>query len=600
MNLTQFMQKIDSLTEKAEQPQLALFVHQLARTQPEWQREKFLESLESIVGCAKTESMEEKYADSDKMWSKDLDERLEKIWKELEKIETGEVALDSELNDTYDSWYDDFNDEFCFSDPQNLTGTIEEACDLVHECADCELFQEGYRLANMLLGMNILVEGDYLEYNGDQNTIHDLKWMGYDSVDFERLTMDAIYLAYRGTILKDRPETIFQILRSSGCASGMKLEAVLQNCPTELEDIQDFLKLWIEYLGEREGDLEKQFLLEALELQNDAGAALDAARRFCSKHPGIYKSILSRGRDGDENEKMYEIGCEALKKIEPKYKIRGEIALLTAVFALRLNRQDEAEMCWMEAFRSGTKLVNYMRLVTNCRDFSKYETEVTSIVKGVFAESSKDAEYQPGYLRRGQEFRQNSISRIEFLVFQFLDGKFKKTLEDGMSKTQPLGWSSTFMKEGISLFLLYLYQGEALNTGCRSMCQRIVSETLFNAERYADGLLQMEEKQTDAELFWHCFLSWKENRLKNHTDRLDQDQLLEKLEQWIAMRVEAILKGKYRGHYGDCAAFIAALGEVRESMGRIGAKAAIMEKYRSMYSRHTAFHKELRAYGMRR
>lgn len=53
-----------------------------------------------------------------------------------------------------------------------------------------------------------------------------------------------------------------------------------------------------------------------------------------------------------------------------------------------------------------------------------------------------------------------------------------------------------------------------------------------------------------------------------------------------------------RNYYGECAAFVAALGEVEESRGEPGAKKRIMEEYRSAYSRRTAFHQELRAFGM--
>ena len=49
-----------------------------------------------------------------------------------------------------------------------------------------------------------------------------------------------------------------------------------------------------------------------------------------------------------------------------------------------------------------------------------------------------------------------------------------------------------------------------------------------------------------------------------------------------------------------CAAFIAAFGEVQESLGNPNAKAQIMNQYQSEYSRRTAFHRELKAYGMKK
>ena len=52
-----------------------------------------------------------------------------------------------------------------------------------------------------------------------------------------------------------------------------------------------------------------------------------------------------------------------------------------------------------------------------------------------------------------------------------------------------------------------------------------------------------------------------------------------------------------RNYYGECAAYIAALGEVRESLGEAGAKQRIMTDYKEKYSRRNAFRAELRGYG---
>ena len=59
------------------------------------------------------------------------------------------------------------------------------------------------------------------------------------------------------------------------------------------------------------------------------------------------------------------------------------------------------------------------------------------------------------------------------------------------------------------------------------------------------------------------------------------------------------MDGNHRKYYNECAAFIAAVGEVKEICGEKNAKADLMEKYRSLYSRRRAFHEELRAYGMK-
>lgn len=75
---------------------------------------------------------------------------------------------------------------------------------------------------------------------------------------------------------------------------------------------------------------------------------------------------------------------------------------------------------------------------------------------------------------------------------------------------------------------------------------------------------------------------------------------LDRIDKWISLRVTGIMEGNHRNYYGECASYIAAFGEVQESLGIPSAKSCVMEKYRSEYSRRRAFHQELRAYGMKK
>lgn len=56
-------------------------------------------------------------------------------------------------------------------------------------------------------------------------------------------------------------------------------------------------------------------------------------------------------------------------------------------------------------------------------------------------------------------------------------------------------------------------------------------------------------------------------------------------------------KPNRRNYYGECAAYIAALGEVRESVGEMGAKQKLMTSYKEKYPRRSAFREEMRQYG---
>ena len=65
----------------------------------------------------------------------------------------------------------------------------------------------------------------------------------------------------------------------------------------------------------------------------------------------------------------------------------------------------------------------------------------------------------------------------------------------------------------------------------------------------------------------------------------------------LEKRTEGIMNANHRNYYGECAAFIATLGEVQESLGDMGAKQRLMTSYKDKYTRRSAFRSEMKAYG---
>lgn len=72
---------------------------------------------------------------------------------------------------------------------------------------------------------------------------------------------------------------------------------------------------------------------------------------------------------------------------------------------------------------------------------------------------------------------------------------------------------------------------------------------------------------------------------------------IKKITALLEKRTEGIMEANRRNYYGECAAYIAALGEVRESWGEDGAKQRLMTSYRDKYPRRSAFREEMSNYG---
>lgn len=575
MNYTEFIRRTDKIIESMPPENLAAFLHDCARSVPECKREAFLERFIS-------------FSDQDVGWEEDsrmdtfdreqLKAAIKKNMERLEQINDEEVMLQEELNEEYDDWYDN-GEEFFYEDPENICGDIEEGIRLVHECIDREMYQECYDLADFLLAMVICAEGDY---GGIDFSLKDLAQQEIAAFDYEKFVLEALLSAYWGNDLEERPEALYWMFENADSEKAT-LELVMQKSPKELEFFQEFLGLWIGRLGNASGKTAERLLREAVSLAEGPDILLEAARKYVDNHPKLYLQALERCKADSRTKEGLEIGQEAVARIATDRQVRNQAALFTAEFALELQDQEEAERCWLEAFRSVRSGVNYLRLVLESREYEKRKKEAERIFTGVVSDNMPGSRPDPYH------------SRNTYFTLLFFNGNFRQMIEGGMRVKQALGWSSTFMKEGMALLFLYFYQGESLLAGCNSMCKRVLSAIQFDKESYLKGTgksTDLEEQQ----FFWQQFLKWRQ-----HVQIPEEEaaKIIGKLETWVELRVAGIMENNRRNYYGECAAFAAALGEVKESRGEPDAKNRTLEAYRSKYSRRSAFHQELRGFGMR-
>ena len=139
MNLPQFLKLIDDTTSKMTKETLAESLHNIARTLPEERREWLLSMLSSDY-IEKTESQETVSGD---------------LYKELEKIISGEYRLDSEYNEEWDDWYAPDEPDFLFKDNDDLLSVIEDAYAELHRLVDSAEYEQARRLGDILLNLEV-------------------------------------------------------------------------------------------------------------------------------------------------------------------------------------------------------------------------------------------------------------------------------------------------------------------------------------------------------------------------------------------------------------------------------------------------------------
>ena len=601
MNFTQFLKAVDQAAAAMSKEQLAEFIHDTARTLPENHREDFLAEMLLFAGGKETHICPE-LSKADQEAAADFEQKRSFLRTRLERMESGELCLEGSLNPEYDDWYSSAEEEFLYSDPEGILDIIEEACRFVHQCVDCEEYQAACELTGILIGLDIMVGGEYQEYTDEPININDLKSYHLGNVDYRTLVIDAARAAYCASALSERADDLYNTLMNSG-RRDITLEMILQG-GRELPEIDAFLPLWIEHLGRMTGSSAGKLLQEALELADDGEQLLANARKYCGEHPELYEQYLTANQGKTDADSLLAVGTEALEAIEKKYLVRSRVALLTSRTALEQDRPELAETCWLEAFRSDTRVVNYLRLLMECRDFSNVREAAAQIYRETCSQLRKDSYFLP----TAGGGRENQLNPTQAYLLAFLGGEFDYVRERAMNATNSLGWSASFMKCGLAAFLLLLTedgslpqdaarQGGELKTmkpGAREMLRRIVAAVGFDKSEYEKGTLRFIEESNEG-WFLTCWNHWKRTVPLSREQR---EALLGWAEGLVTKRVQGIMEGNHRNYYGECAAYIAALGEAREAGGEPNGKQATMAKYMEAYNRRSAFRQEMRGYGM--
>lgn len=601
MNFTQFLKAVDQAAAAMSKEQLAEFIHDTARTLPENQREDFLAEMLLFVGGKEAHICPEP-SKADQEAAADFEQKRSFLRTRLERMESGELCLEGSLNPEYDDWYSSAEEEFLYSDPEGILDIIEEACRFVHQCVDCEEYQAACELTGILIGLDIMVGGEYQEYTDEPININDLKSYHLGNVDYRTLVIDAARAAYCASALSERADELYITLMNSG-RRDITLEMILQG-GRELPEIDAFLPLWIEHLGRMTGSSAGKLLQEALELADDGEQLLANARKYCGEHPELYEQYLTANQGKTDADSLLAVGTEALEAIEKKYLVRSRVALLTSRTALEQDRPELAETCWLEAFRSDTRVVNYLRLLMECRDFSNVREAAAQIYRETCSQLRKDSYFLP----TAGGGRENQLNPTQAYLLAFLGGEFDYVRERAMNATNSLGWSASFMKCGLAAFLLLLtedgslpqdaaQQGGELKTmkpGAREMLRRIVAAVGFDKSEYEKGTLRLIEESNEG-WFLTCWNRWKRTVPLSREQR---EALLGWAEGLVTKRVQGIMEGNHRNYYGECAAYIAALGEAREAGGEPNGKQATMAKYMEAYNRRSAFRQVMRGYGM--
>lgn len=580
MNKIEFFNQLDNITDKATKENLKSFVFDIASSLKENGREKFLHNLLKSIQenkiCIKMEDVHQK-----------LIKKIISLKNELRKISEGEYSINSEYDEYYTpsySWDDDPANEINFEDTNKICSKIEKGFNLVHDCIDTHLYEEGYKLAKELFNLEIECKGYYEEIYGSSTiTINELESLGLcDNVNSFLHDYTKLLFCYP-IETNQKVIDLFQ-LYNQDCYWASSLLKTIKELNISTQNIQDFLTPWIDFLAnykdkDKYRDYEtnseykaKLLLKEAIEMLDSQENLPEFAKKYSSNHPELYEQLLQNNLNTDKPEQFLRYGQEALKTVNSGTELYYRVIIFTAYYASKSKHQDEAESLWLEAFKNRPNLTNYLRLVFETRNYESYQKFVNDIII-----SQINNEYT---------FINKELFRLLFLEGNYNLKAYFKTIN---SSKEVANISET--QQGIPLTLLFLLKSKELPLACRHLC-KFIDHFSFEDYYTAIYLENNSIKQSDD------FLWEKLNILKEkHPITVEfQEILLSVVKKEIARITETVTSHKNRDSYYVCAAYIAALGEVLESRGEKDAKINLINLYKYNYRYYTALRRELNAF----
>ena len=584
MNLIVFLKQINEISDGYTKEQLSDFVHEIARVIPESERDVFLNKLQLFSKDKQKLSDKEKSGFDDK-------ETYETIMKDLELIDSGEICIEVTYNEDYDEWDDDDDDdeeEYLYLDHDDIAGRLNNAFDYVHKCMDEENYKHGFEVGRKALSVNV--------HSSDRITssyrIDQLKYYGLMLRDIPDAVYDTLYCGYMCLDDEDRIEDMYDLIQKAYC--DVTIEGLMQHGDSELPEFDDFLEKWSVYLGEQSGIIAEALFNESVRLLDDPHKAIVLADKFADEHPGLYLQILTNS-EGLTAEETVQLGIEAINRIPVNYVVRSTTALKVAELICKNKSYDPAmlEECYFAAYESDTTPVNYLQALLNGFDSPEKRDRLNRIIEEIDVEEDPYVyRYETGF--RG-ELLENKPRKYTVAMLEFLAGEFSYVMQSYVNERKFLGWSNTFMKEGIALFLLYLYEGEWNTPGIKMMTEYVRASMEFSISYYSGDLAVSREEK--AAMFSSVFHKWKSI---TPMEKEFGEEVLNRIELMMEMRTDAILEANRRRYYEECGSYIVALGEVRESLGDSGAKQRIITEYKVRYNRRPAFKSALDAYGLNR
>lgn len=544
MNYIEFIKSVDEKLTTMSEIEKEIWIHNLARTIQEDERGKFLGSLNGEKNSGK------------------IIHDINEIQEWCKKIQNGDIYFECSYCEVYGEnyWRDD-----CYE--YDDTYEIGKHLTYIFQVAEDLLYQKEYEKA---LGLyDLLINMIFKAYNSDSEEtielgLEELVDEKLVSLNLRKISLNLLYSKYQTSNGKDRAQAIYNYIKLN-TYKNIKLEDFFIIGPEELVGIDTFLDEWIALLKGEDGDLAANLLFEACILQGDMEMVCDTAREMVQKHPILYLRACENFINESKYTECEKIGLEAISLLKEELIIRGKVADLTAKASRELGHTKIVWKCYKAAFHSESTISHYLRLF----EAEIYEdiTDINTMQLRILPERSfRD------FHNMNNQMKLNNISLEYKKILCFFNGELDYIYEECKKDKTYLGWSNNIKGIFVPLFILYLNQSHRVSKA---------GEKLIEDLKY-----RLNYSDNDDKKFVERFFIWKD-KIKINSE--EYEKYIIWLQSEVDKRTDAVVGGGFRGSYYKAALLISALGETMESQGDVGAKRDLIEHYKKIHSRKSAF-----------
>lgn len=540
------------------------------------------EKLEGMIEACTTEK--DKIQLTERMSQEFVDEKMKLLREWMNQIDEGELYLDVDEYEDYSDSYWDRDWITDYYDNQGIGDKVEFMIRFAQDCVDDRKYQEANDIYEWLWEMSVSTDPEYecdpvdLELLSEKKIIH---------ADLEQLALLTLYADYQVQKPENRAEDIY-LYFSIYTFRKLHIQDMFCIGREELDGTEQFWKDWIALLQTKSGDAESRFLQEAVLYQEGIDGLVKMADKNCDVHPSLYLSAMQEYNKKHEYLQIEKIGDSAIEKIDSKLIIRSRIALMAAYAASCLGHAEkQMQFCW-ECFRSDSTDRNFLRLFGTEEMAEKYGLTGREIL------CSREKGNPTGYVRNS-ELERNIVGDYGYYTLSFYTGDFQKVKAVSKNPQGSLGWSGSFIRYGVRLILLYLYENPLPSKAAAGIAGYVgfSDGNDLSLQMNFESEIAEESRRLKVSIFWNYFQRWKKYFQMSEKEKITYFSWAEKI---VYSRADAIVSGQHRRHYGEVAQLLALVAEIKEGMGEAGAKQMIFQEYKKKFPRHSSFQAEMRSY----